>query len=348
MIDRGWRRSGTYCYKPDLEISCCPQYTIRLNALDFVPTKQQRKLLRRWDNYVYGERGDQKAKCKKKSEPDFLTLLHHSEAEYSAAETASHKFTVTLEESTYTPEKFALFSRYQKEIHNDTANPRGFKGFLIESPLNREPITYSTTKIGSLPKAYGSYHQLYRLDGQLIAIGVLDILPGCVSSVYFMYDKRWEKFSLGKISALREVALAREMYEAGAERAHWLYMGFYIHSCQKMRYKGEYIPSELLDPLSFEWYPLETCKRLLDQHRFAVFSNPGQSKTAREAIEQEWPDRELAKLQIIERVGSNNVLGIISAENSSFWQDGYEQKGIVEVASALGEKLCDRVLLFCN
>jgi hypothetical protein len=29
MIDRGWRRSGRYCYKPDLKRSCCPQYTIK-------------------------------------------------------------------------------------------------------------------------------------------------------------------------------------------------------------------------------------------------------------------------------------------------------------------------------
>lgn len=29
MIDRGWRRSGLYCYKPDLKRSCCPQYTIK-------------------------------------------------------------------------------------------------------------------------------------------------------------------------------------------------------------------------------------------------------------------------------------------------------------------------------
>ena len=29
MIDRGWRRSGLFCYKPDLKRSCCPQYTIK-------------------------------------------------------------------------------------------------------------------------------------------------------------------------------------------------------------------------------------------------------------------------------------------------------------------------------
>jgi arginine-tRNA-protein transferase len=40
---------------------------------------------------------------------------------------------------------------------------------------------------------------MYRLDGELIAVGVLDILPSCVSSVYFMYDVKWEKYSLGKV-----------------------------------------------------------------------------------------------------------------------------------------------------
>jgi hypothetical protein len=29
MIDHGWRRSGTSCYKLDLKRSCCPHYTIK-------------------------------------------------------------------------------------------------------------------------------------------------------------------------------------------------------------------------------------------------------------------------------------------------------------------------------
>ncbi len=28
----------------------------------------------------------------------------------------------------------------------------------------------------------------------------------------------------------------------------WYYMGFYIHSCHKMRYKADYMPSDLLCP----------------------------------------------------------------------------------------------------
>lgn len=29
LIDRGWRRSGCYCYKPTLHLTCCPMYTIK-------------------------------------------------------------------------------------------------------------------------------------------------------------------------------------------------------------------------------------------------------------------------------------------------------------------------------
>jgi hypothetical protein len=49
MIDRGWRRSGLYCYKPDLKRSCCPQYTIKCAApfhvFFFIPSPLEQKAL---------------------------------------------------------------------------------------------------------------------------------------------------------------------------------------------------------------------------------------------------------------------------------------------------------------
>jgi arginine-tRNA-protein transferase len=52
---------------------------------------------------------------------------------------------------------------------------------------------------------YGSFHQQYWLDGKLIAVGVVDILPSCVSSVYFFYDPEYSYLSLGTYAALRYV-----------------------------------------------------------------------------------------------------------------------------------------------
>lgn len=182
-----------------------------------------------------------------------------------------------------------MYKKYQQDIHHDPRNsPDGFRRFLVDSPLITEPIPYSSLPPPShLPLNYGSYHQRYILDGELIAMAVLDILPNCVSSVYFMYDKLWGRFSLGKLSALREVSLAREIREAGAMEMSSLYMGFYIYSCPKMRYKGDYSPSYLADPETFKWFPLESCISLLQEYNYACFSQPSHSSKESELEDSE-------------------------------------------------------------
>ncbi|XP_060097493.1 arginyl-tRNA--protein transferase 1 isoform X7 [Heteronotia binoei] len=47
LIDRGWRRSGKYVYKPIMNQTCCPQYTIRCQALHFQPSKSHKKILKK-------------------------------------------------------------------------------------------------------------------------------------------------------------------------------------------------------------------------------------------------------------------------------------------------------------
>ena len=51
LLDRGWRRSGSFLYKPEMEKTCCPSYTIRLKAGDFVPSKEQLRVSRRLQRY---------------------------------------------------------------------------------------------------------------------------------------------------------------------------------------------------------------------------------------------------------------------------------------------------------
>ncbi|KAH9940591.1 arginine-tRNA-protein transferase [Amylocystis lapponica] len=292
MIDRGWRRSGMGCYKPDLKRSCCAQYTIKLDALEFKPSRSQRQLMNRWNRFIiHGDdkgsstsednksgNGPEKRPPKPNKLPAYDSLasaIHASESDFVTGQEPVHKFSVTLEPASYSDEKFALYESYQSEIHLEENNsPDGFEGFLVESPLTREPLSYASAPPDHLPREYGAYHQMYRLDGELIAMGVIDILPNCVSSVYFMYEKKWERFSMGKLSALRETALAKEIHDAGAEDVQSLYMGFYIHSCQKMRYKGDYHPSYLADPEEYTWFPLETCRPLLDKYRYASFAHP--------------------------------------------------------------------------
>lgn len=83
------------------------------------------------------------------------------------------------------------------------------------SKAHKPPPSYSGSPCAS-PQAehspdgpeagYGSFHQQYLLDGRIVAVGVIDILPTCVSSVYLYYHPDFASLSLGSYSALRSVA----------------------------------------------------------------------------------------------------------------------------------------------
>ncbi|KAI5815681.1 arginine-tRNA-protein transferase [Pyronema omphalodes] len=261
LVDRGWRRSGHLLYKPHMKLTCCKHYTIRLPTATFKPTRDQRQTLHKWNRFILGEdyiAGAAKkwplTREQKKKQQTFNLIETIHAAEYSTLEAAGrisedlkpkYRFEVTLEPAAFTEEKYTLFSHYQTEIHKEKPSEisrDGFKRFLCQSPI---PAT--TTADG---KKLGSYHQLYRLDGRLIALGVLDLLPGCVSGVYLIYHTEFEGWNLGKVSACTEAALA---HEGGYG---YYYLGYYIPTCQKMRYKATYSPSEILRPNDNSWTPL--------------------------------------------------------------------------------------------
>lgn len=179
----------------------------------------------------------------------------------------AHKFEVTLEVDDFTQEKFELYKNYQHHVHHDSLSsisPNGFRRFLCDSPLIRRTCG---------DKKFGSFHQCYRLDGRLVAMAVLDLLPHCVSGVYFIYHSDFEKWSLGKISALREAAFA---LEAGYG---YYYMGYYIHSCAKMLYKNDYKPQTVLDLENGTWNPFdEEFRKQLDEHRYFSPSQSGKKE----------------------------------------------------------------------
>nr|XP_009457631.1 arginyl-tRNA--protein transferase 1 isoform X1 [Pan troglodytes] len=337
LIDRGWRRSGKYVYKPVMNQTCCPQYTIRCRPLQFQPSKSHKKVLKKMlkflaqgevpkgscedepmdstmDDAVAGdfalinkldiqcdlktlsddvkESLESKGKNSKKEEPqellqsqDFvgeklgsgepshsvkvhtvpkpgkgadlskppcrkakeirkerkrLKLMQQNPAGElegfqaqghpsslfppkaksnqpksledlifeSLPENASHKLEVRLvpvsfedpEFKSSFSQSFSLYVKYQVAIHQDPPDECGkteFTRFLCSSPLEAE------TPPNGPDCGYGSFHQQYWLDGKIIAVGVIDILPNCVSSVYLYYDPDYSFLSLGVYSALR-------------------------------------------------------------------------------------------------------------------------------------------------
>ncbi|KAK2873704.1 hypothetical protein FQN49_002143 [Arthroderma sp. PD_2] len=326
LMNRGWRRSGSLYYKPNLARSCCPHYTMRLNPKEYKPRRDQKKALNHWNSYVLGASYMQKAArlCprtrqeKKHHNQTFDLGQRVHEMEYSNLSTPvdpktktaiepAHRFEVNIESDSFSVAKFDLFLRYQTTIHKEHESRwkhSDFKRFLcsgIKQKTVRETVGSATRE-----RKLGSYHQCYRVDGVLVAVAVLDLLPHSISSVYIFYDPDYEKFELGKLSAMREISLADELgYE-------YYYMGFYIHSCPKMRYKGTFRPQYLqgkiihltfastsndIDPETLAWEPLdEEFAPKLDKRRYVspshdrgMASTTGENQSA-STVKRDIPD----------------------------------------------------------
>nr|XP_056705405.1 arginyl-tRNA--protein transferase 1 isoform X3 [Euleptes europaea] len=404
LIDRGWRRSGKYVYKPIMNRTCCPQYTIRCRVLHFQPSKSHKKVLKKMPRFltkgetskinsegepmdshtedtgcnvllknepdtsqselepdnIYTEKVESeeeeikgeiivktdsghtepcnekdkanlskplnpakvghappkpgkgadlsKPPCRKakdirkeqkmqkrlqnqtgnhalqeepqisqRSEPKanplksiedfvFVTLpseaVHQLEVRLVRSSPPSSQFKATFQES------YQVYKRYQMVIHKDPPDKptaSQFTRFLCDSPLEAE------NPPNGPDCGYGSFHQQYWVDGRIIAVGVIDILPKCVSSVYLYYDPDYSFLSLGVYSALREIAFTRQLHEKASDLSYY-YMGFYIHSCPKMRYKGQYRPSYLLCPETYVWVPTEQCLPSLEHSKYCRFN----------------------------------------------------------------------------
>ena len=192
---------------------------ISLDATAFRSRKDQRQAINRFKHYVLGHEYLQKAArlCPKTREEKRYQKDHFRlsetilEMQYSNVQKPTdprlkadiqpaHEFHVILESDNFTEEKwvsspfigriwlnsisrFALFENYQRVVHREDPSEisrKGFKRFLC-SGFGQTEVNANGRR-----KKLGSYHQCYRLDGKLVAIGVLDLLPDGVSSVYLL------------------------------------------------------------------------------------------------------------------------------------------------------------------
>ncbi len=88
--------------------------------------------------------------------------------------------------------------------------------------------------------ATDSLEFVYRAGARIVGVGIVDACPDCLSSVYFYFDPTEARRSLGAYSILYEIA------ECARRGLPYWYAGYYVRGCDKMRYKGDFRPFELL------------------------------------------------------------------------------------------------------
>ena len=130
----------------------------------------------------------------------------------------------------FNQEDFDLYSLYQREWHktNVPVKKEEYLDFLINSPVNTEIIRYF-------------------FGDKLIGVGWVDCLPELLSSVYFVFDPDYVSRRMGVFSLLYEIEYARSL------DIRWLYLGYWVKSSAKMKYKADFQPAELLN--DSKWIP---------------------------------------------------------------------------------------------
>lgn len=272
----GFRRSGKFLYKTDILRNCCRLYTIRTTPDDVQVSKDLKKTLKRFKRQILeGQERRENSTAKNNSGLEFDYMK-----EIIAAESESNHFKTVFEPAIFSQEKYDLFVRYQENIHKDFKNSeKSFKSFLCDSPFSEETIMGTEEEWDQLNnwrkmgrteklKRLGPTHECYYYKNKLIAIAVTDFLPTGISSVYFIWDPDYYKWSLGKLSALRELCITKSI------NRNYYYMGYYIEDCPKMAYKAKY-GGELLDVCQHEYLPLNFLHTHANLERMFAFVNEG-------------------------------------------------------------------------
>ena len=123
------------------------------------------------------------------------------------------------------PEYFRLYQRYINERHQDgamyPASRQQYDGFLL---------------CDWLPPGFMEV----RLDQQLVAVAVTDLLGQALSAMYTFYDPDLEHRSLGSFAILSQLELAARLNKS------WVYLGYQVDGCKKMNYKQHFRPHQRL------------------------------------------------------------------------------------------------------
>lgn len=123
------------------------------------------------------------------------------------------------------PEFYELYARYITLRHAD--------GDMY--PPSREQ--FASFIQASTPTSH--VHAFY-VQEQLLAVCVLDELDHGLSAMYTFFEPDLPERSLGVYVILWQIEKARRL------NLPYLYLGYWIKDCNKMRYKTEYRPLELL------------------------------------------------------------------------------------------------------
>jgi len=130
--------------------------------------------------------------------------------------------------------KLDLFDRYH-------AFQTEFKGWPERDPKDADDYTRSFVH-----NPFATQEWCYFLDDRLVGIGYVDVLPGGLSGIYFVYEPAERRRALGTWNVLNLIQRAQEL------KLPHVYLGYFVAGCRSMAYKARYVPNQVREP-DGEW-----------------------------------------------------------------------------------------------
>ena len=157
------------------------------------------------------------------------------------------RLTVETLPTHFNHEAFDLYNTYHIEKHDKPLKSMfSYAEHVVNSPVQLQTVNGVEC---------GTFHQLYRLDGKLVAIGIIDVVPKGIVSIYMWYDvsKEVSKYSFGVYSALKEIELVCKYHERNPDIHHYYLQGWNRMN-KKLAYKSNYGPGHFYCPtIASEW-----------------------------------------------------------------------------------------------
>lgn len=137
-----------------------------------------------------------------------------------------------LKPSQFSDEYYDLYARYIISRHSDgdmfPPNREQFNSFLLSRWSNTQFLEIRETH-----------------TQRLVSVAVTDRLTNGLSAIYTFFDPDEPKRSLGTFSVIQQLKLTKEL------GLRYLFIGYWIKSCNKMSYKNQFRPTEMY--LNHSW-----------------------------------------------------------------------------------------------